>query len=221
MIKFKPLLTFLLVLAVLVVAYFASLYLADKAKEKEMSQAGQSNTNVDQLQATTQTYDNSEEKYSFTYPSTLKDGMEDITYAPYDTGNAETDKYVVDKSLLHESNSEYCAPIGECTPTTRDFVLNAAVIESSIARIKNSIATSEVKTERIGQYTVLTTTQGVEGEGLIWYFVALPSGRTLMFTQKYMDESVMSKYKSVKDFIPFKEQNRITREIISSLIFTK
>ncbi len=206
-------------LIIAVVAIAAIVYVvSNKVTSEEDQTIVNVNTNASGTSTNTpsednsNTYTNSKEKYSFTIPSILKDGEEDFIYLP------DNKKVTVDKSLVHEINTEYCAPSGECRPTTQDFSINAGVIASPLSEVKKALG-ADAKTETIGAYSVVTLSMGVEGEGINYYFIALPNNHTLMFAQRYIDEAINVKYKTVKDFMTLKQQNAMARQIISSVKF--
>lgn len=161
-------------------------------------------------------YINTANGFSFIYPNNLKTGTEDFTYVP--SGSEE--KVALEAQFVHEIPVEYCAASGECRPTTQDFEFGVSIIESSLAKLRTRIEIP-MTTKKFGDVTAYIMNQGVEGEGINYYFVVLDSTRTLMFDQRYIDENILISYKTAKDFIPFAQQNKMMETIISSLTFTK
>jgi hypothetical protein len=178
--------------------------------------ASQASTDTNQL-----TYTNSEHKFTFTYPKTLKAGMEEFTFLPY--GGEGGQQVHTEASFIHEINTQYCAPSGECRPTTQDLAFNVSVINSPLSDVQKSLGGSaaQLKSETLGGKNVLEVSQGVEGEGINYYFVSLNEGSTLMFDQRYIDQNILVGYKTAPGFIVIDQQNKIMRDIISSLNFNK
>lgn len=224
---FKVGVTYFLVLVVLVAAFFGSVYLANKAKKHAQNtetQNSNENTNSpDSLEATSpsnrpgfRVYTNLENNFSFEFPYNLTDAGDKIAYLPY--VNTELKTLV---SFKHEIDVQYCGASGECRPTTTDFKFGAAIVDTPLTKIKAEPGTkAEILT--LGENKdVLTFSQGAEGEGIIYYFLSIAPGKTLMIYQYYIDENVLLNYKKVKEFMPFEKQKVTMREIISSLKKTK
>ncbi len=215
----KQYLAAIAVLVVLVGLYFTTDYLRREYAQPTSNtntSVQPANTNSNTSQANLNTYTNSKYKFSFQYPKTLKTGREDFTYVPSGTGQ----RVALETQLIHEIDTEYCALSGECRPTTQDFGVGVAVIPSSLANIAKSIE-QPLLAQKIGNYTFSTVTQGVEGEGINYYFVALNGNTTLMFDQRFIDENTLIGYKNAEGFITFSKQNELMRSILSTLTITK
>lgn len=219
--------TFALVLVVLIAAFFGSVYLANKAKESAKNRETQNvnqNTNTPESLETTspstrsgfRVYTNLTNNFSFEYPENLLDAGDEFTYLPY-----VNTKLTTEASFKHEVNVQYCAPSGECKPTTTDFKFGIAIVDTPLTKIKAEPGTkAEILT--LGENKdVLTYSQGAEGEGVVYYFLSIAPGKTLMLYQPYIDENVLVNYKKVKDFLPFTKQKETMKEIITSLKKTK
>lgn len=217
-----------ILLAFLIIAFFISSFLADKAKQR---QAAQNNTPINQNQegqnvptepsngnVALNTYTNTANGFSLQYPNTLKSGWEDFFYSPNRNTQIKTEA-----SFIHEINTEYCGLSGACRPTTQDFGFDIGIMQLSLPQTKAQLIQygSDPQTETLGSNQVISVSQGAEGEGINYYFVALANNETLVFYQPYIDESVVQKYKTVKDFIPFLQQKAMMRTILSSLTFIK
>jgi PsbP-like protein len=220
----KTLSTFLLVLAVLVVAYFASLYLANKAKQKEMAQQTNSNTQPsypdgegpdDLNPPMMRTYTNEENGFSFQYPADFQTGGEDSTYLPYGT-NA---KIKLTANFYHEIQTEHCDLSGKCTPTTKDLYIGVAVIPDSMQNIKNQA--DPMTQANYGDTTVYGVRQGVEGEGIFYDFIPLTSNKTLLVSHTFIDESVVANYQKAPGFLSYQKQSEIMADLFKSLKITK
>ena len=152
--------------------------------------------------------------YSFEVPNDLQPAKITETYLPYDNKTIP-----VSQSYYHQIDVEYCSLSGECVPKTTDFSFHAGIVNSSLSSITAKLGT-EAKNETIGRHNVKILTQGAEGEGRNYYFIAMPgNAKTLMFSQKYMDENILRRYKSNPDFIKLEDQNKMMREIIETLKF--
>ncbi len=226
--NYKKYLAGLAALAILVALYYVTAFVR---KEYGQPINNSNNTNTEQVNANSnsvppssnsnlKTYTSTQYDYSFSYPNILKPGSEDFTYLPYGNGSQ---RVAVDASYIHEINKEYCALSGECRPTTQDFGFNASVINSPLSDVQKSLGGSALplQTKTFGSVHAIVTNQGVEGEGINYYFIAMPGNKTLMFSQRYIDENILVGYKGAKDFIPLAEQNKMMGEIISTLTFGK
>lgn len=216
MTKFKILSIISSIVAVVAIAALIYVVLSKNPTTEVTEQPNNTNTAEEQPRPD-QTYTNAVNGFSFQYPNDLKVGDTESTYLP-DGTNKEV---LVESSLSHEINAEYCAPSGKCEPTTEDFHLNIVVIPSPLSDIQKSLGGSAVPLEhkQFGTTDAIALTMGVEGEGRNYYFIALPNNKTLMLEQAYIDENVLVNYKSELDFITFAKQNQITTDIINSLEF--
>ncbi len=216
-------LTFVLILIVLVAAFFGSVYLANKAKQKEMSKQGQDNINsnaskVDPITKGTArtTYMNKQYGFSLEYPEFFMAGVEDFTYLPYGNGQVKTEA-----NFYHEISKPHCDLRGEeCEPTTRDLDIGVSVVPESLQSIQNK--TYEPLTEtNYGAVKTYSLRQGVEGEGIFYAFIPLTTKSTLMIYSSYIDESVVSGYANAPGFITYNEQVKIIEEVYKSIKLIK
>jgi hypothetical protein len=67
---------------------------------------------------------------------------------------------------------------------------------------------------------VYSYNMGAEGEGIEYHFVVSANpDQIIVFIHKYIDETVVHNYASVKDFTKFTDQKRIVNDMIKSLVF--
>jgi hypothetical protein len=206
-----------IVLAVIIILAIIYMVIAKNPKTEPVTNISNSadttNTNANTApEPTENTYTNSEYNFTFTYPKNLKSGTQEFTFVP----SGANERIELETQFIHEINSEYCAPSGDCKPTTQDFGFGVSVIPSSVADLQKRIETP-MTSQRFGNVTAYTMNQGVEGEGINYYFVSLSNTSTLMFDQRYIDENTLIGYKNVKEFIPYRQQNDMMKTIISSL----
>jgi hypothetical protein len=156
--------------------------------------------------------------FEFQYPTNLftAEYGNDI-FLPYRNDNSTAISEVV---LNHTIPVEHCALSGQCTPTTTDLKVGATVLKDTLATIKNSSIGNQLIPQTYGTTKALVLAQGVEGEGIEYYFIEMPNGKVLMMYYQYINENVVQNYKKAKDFIPYAKQTRIAEDIIKSIKFT-
>jgi len=162
------------------------------------------------------TYTDATNKYSFSYSDKLAQTEADVN-TPY-TANPVP---VTSQVFSHSIPVQHCNLKGDCVPTTTDFSLSATVVNSSVATISASPKMAGMTNVTFGKNTFKTLEQGVEGEGIVYYFISLPSGKTLMLSQKFINEEVLAGYKDAKDFIKKVDQDKMAAQILASLEFQK
>lgn len=94
------------------------------------------------------------------------------------------------------------------------------VVNSTLATIEQSKIKGELKDFTAGSNKFRYFSQGVEGEGIYYYFISLPNKKTLMVSRTYIDETILSSYKTAKDFITKANQDKLVEQILASLNFT-
>ncbi len=215
----KKVITAALLLIILIALYFGAVYLKQRGpigNQPDFKMDDKLPEPVKQYDAVNNIYTSPEHKFSFAYSKRLKAGVEDYTFIP----TKKSTQIDLETQLVYEINKQYCAPSGECRPTTQNFGFGVSVIDSSIPMLKKNIE-QPLEEKLFGTIKVYTMSQGVEGEGINYYFIPLTAGETLMFDQRYLDENILISYKKVQDFIPLAEQNAMMEAIIKSLTITK
>ncbi len=121
--------------------------------------------------------------------------------------------------LSHEINTEHCDESGlpgHCTPKTSDIEISVYTLNKTVQKIHNN--TDQIMDNvRLGNYDALRLEQGVEGEGIIYYFISLNDKKTIMVSRKYIDENIVAKYKAVPEFITSSESKKIFENIMQTL----
>lgn len=164
------------------------------------------------------TYTDATNKFSFAYPDTLVQSEGDIN-SPY----TATPVAITSQIFAHTIPIEHCTLKPECTPTTTDFSIGFTIVNSSVAKIVASPKMAGTADITLGASKLKYLEMGVEGEGIIYYFIALPSGKTLMISQTFLSDSILSEdlqnlYKT-KGFITRTEQDALAKQILTSLSF--
>jgi hypothetical protein len=159
-------------------------------------------------------YTDIENNFSIQYPADFKQLEKEIP-TPY-TNSATP---VPAKVFFHTIPVEYCNLKGDCVPETTDISIAFSVVNSSVATINQSKVKDELTNITFGENTFRFMTQGVEGEGIYYYFISLPNKKTLMITRTYLDENILTSYKNAADFIDKFNQDKLAKQVLMSLSF--
>ena len=240
MTKLKPLFTFLLILAVLVLAYFASLYLADKAKQHELNDNKNSDSQ-ENLRTTTistdeplansdgteqnisdsgkKSYGSQKWGYRFDYPAWQFSSYQTNMSFPTPAGKSgvvgrATAKVDAFKNVIAV---EHCALSGECTPTTTNMTFGSIMRDEQFSL--ENYPDLEFVGHLYGNTPSWEYTEGAEGEGIVYTFIP-HNNKLLILYRTFIDENVITNYKNVKNFITYAKQAEIMTEIIESIKFT-
>jgi hypothetical protein len=162
-------------------------------------------------------YTDSENKFSFAYPSGKFTTYQSAVSLPF--GKRELVNPVT--AYKHEIKTEYCAPSGVCQPTTIDMSFGAAVLPQTLLAIKSENPAFNLTKIKYGEVMAEEYAEGAEGEGMAYYFFQLPNGKTLMLYQRNISEKVLTKYQNVPEFMKIDEQVKTMKDIIASLKFTQ
>lgn len=122
--------------------------------------------------------------------------------------------------LSHQVDKEHCGLSGlpeHCTPKTTDFELTFTTLDLPLSEIIKS-KSREIENVRVGQYYAMVLSQGAEGEGTSYDFVAMDDKRTVEISHHYIDESVMVGYKDVPGFITIQKGGELIQNIFSTLL---
>ncbi len=152
--------------------------------------------------------------FSIQYPANFVQSVKEVT-TPY----TNTPVDITSQNFAHIIPIQHCNLKGDCTPTTTDFSFALSVVNSSMAKIEASKIKDELDNFTAGPNKYRYITQGVEGEGIYYYFIALPNGKSLMISRTYIDEFVLGGYKDAKDFIKKADQDKLAEQILASLSF--
>ncbi|MDH5442284.1 MAG: GerMN domain-containing protein [Candidatus Nomurabacteria bacterium] len=110
-----------------------------------------------------------------------------------------------------------------CDPQTRNPSIMWHILDTPITQIANSIS---VPTQSINfnsgsnQYAAISFDFGVEGEGVEQYLIDFGGNKTLLVTQRYIDEGSLPAWSSVQDFLTRSQQRALTHSILDTLVFT-
>jgi|GEM_PF-4422879 len=161
-------------------------------------------------------YSDTANKFGFSYPEYLVQTEADVA-TPYTANPVD----VTSQIFTHTIPMQYCNLKGDCVPNTTDFSISFTVVNSSVATISSSPNMTGIADVTFGANKFKCLTQGVEGEGIVYCFISLPSGKTLMVSRKFIDENVLAGYKNAKDFIKKADQDKLAAQIMGSLTLTK
>lgn len=222
----KNALIFGALLAALLIVFFISLVLKAKVEQKRAaqqsnlnnSQTANTNNPDDEIISETDTYKNSEYGFSFTFPNL--DQFEGINYKiSIPNGNANTN---LDATVAyqHKIYASYCSPKGDCFPTTTDMLFGAAVLNENIDQYakKNPQLVRAPITSKTYAYSY---DEGVEGEGINYYFIAINPAQTVVIFHQYIDETVLPKYKDQPDFITYATQKKRMDDMLKTFEWHK
>ncbi len=106
--------------------------------------------------------------------------------------------------VAHQSMS------GESQPTTANPKISVAVLQGSIVDIAKDFSVYD----KIGQNIFQA---GVEGEGVIYYLVALNAKQTLLFEQSFIDEAINPVYQNKSEFLSLADQQKYVQAILATL----
>ncbi len=128
--------------------------------------------------------------------------------------------------LLHTVAKEHCGLSGlpeHCQPTTTDLSIAFTPLAASLADVVASSNTDfgGLQNVTFGTIAAKTATQGVEGEGNVYYLISTGPETSLMITRSYIDENVVGGYQNVKDFITFAQQEQIFNDLMATFKLTK
>jgi hypothetical protein len=159
-------------------------------------------------------YTDTTNNFTVQYPADFVQSKKEV-FAPY--SNSQTS--ITSENFAHSIPVKYCSPKGDCIPNTTDISMAFSVVNSSLATINQSKIKSELKDFSAGENSFRSFSQGVEGEGIYYYFIGLPNKKTLMISRTYIDEKILTSYKTAKDFISKTDQDKLALQILSSLSF--
>lgn len=182
--------------------------------------------NNNSQQPTLKTYNSSKYGLSFSYPSFLLAEQYEPTagiFVPYnDVDGVDAGPTQIEADFSYILNVEYCAPSGDCAPSTENMNFGFSAIDEPIESIRaKSKNTTELTRKTFGKNVFYEAQQGAEGEGIFYYFIPLDKETTLMFYRTYLDENILIAYKDTPNFISYAKQGQIMNDILSSLTFTK
>jgi len=171
--------------------------------------------------ANLKTYQDSKYNYSVQYPAGVFTEFHAEEPVPFD----KPASYPV-TSLTHQIPVQQCGLSGrpqDCSQNTVDISIDLIPLDMAMA---DAIAASrtqlgELQDTKLGTYDAKTTISGAEGEGKYYYFVALSDKATLLIVRSFIDETVVSKYQTAKDFIPKAEQEKLFNQVVGTLSIQK
>lgn len=160
-------------------------------------------------------YSDTANGFSIQYPADFVQTEKEVA-TPYTAAGVP----VTSQNFTHSIPVEYCNLKGDCVPNTTDISFALSVVNSSIEKIAASPKIGKLSDVTFGENSFQFVSQGAEGEGIFYYFIALPNKKTLMVSRTYLDETVLSKYQTAKDFITKSDQDKLIVQILSSLSIT-
>lgn len=200
------------VLVGLVIAFFISLTLKNKVEDKQSANQANQNAQTNNSESPKADFYTSF-KYGFTFNFENLKQFENISYklsVPNGTARLNLDAVT---AYEHKIPVEYCSLKGDCIPTTTDMIFGAAVIESNIDDYAKRNPQLEPATNLTYSYSY---SEGAEGEGMNYYFIALNPKRTAVIFHKYIDETVNTKYKAETEFIPYTTQKQKIENLLKT-----
>lgn len=132
-------------------------------------------------------------------------------YLPFGQNEAKYSLF----ELVHNIKTQHCALSGVCTPTTDNLKIGLIFLEDqTIDKIRKSSIGDQLVSKKFDNRQGWQLSQGVEGEGMNYYFFDAKDKGVLMFYQTYLDENILTNYKTTKDFIPYERQQSIMAQIL-------
>lgn len=128
---------------------------------------------------------------------------------------------ITSQSFSHTAAVQHCNMKGDCTPTTMDISMSFSVVNSSVNTISKSPKVGTLTDVTFGTNAFKTFNQGIEGEGIYYYFISLPNKKTLMVSRTYVSEAIIPNYQTAKDFIKTADQDKLAEQILTSLTFNQ
>ncbi len=169
-------------------------------------------------------YDDYLTGFSFDYPAYLDRALFNLEKYVDMGASVEIDKnlYVfATKKIYNIIPVKYCALSGKCQPNTLNFSINIGDIDLTKGQLLNSDVGKSLTTEKIGSKTVYVYKIGAEGEGINFYFIEGPQNKMYGIAWKYINEQIISKYKTAPGFKSYQDQKTITENIIRSFKFNE
>lgn len=179
---------------------------------------------AEQTASELKTYEDTNFGFSLKYPADIF--TESKSQLPFPFSQQQGDLRQV-TTLTHEIPVEHCDLSGRpegCTRTTKDITISLMPLNTSRTDVLNNARTYlevDLPELNLGQVTAKTALVGAEGEGRFYYVVDLHNDKTLIIIRSYINEQVVTSYKTQADFIPFNEQEELFKRITSSLQLTE
>ncbi len=159
-------------------------------------------------------YTDTTNSFSIQYPADFVRSEKEVN-TPYTNAAVP----ITSTNFAHTIPVKYCNLKGDCVPNTTDISIAFTVVNSSLDTINQSKVKSELEDFTAGTNKFRYFTQGVEGEGIYYYFISLPNKKTLMISRTYLDENILISYKTSEDFIKKGDQDNLAEQILRSLSF--
>jgi hypothetical protein len=171
-------------------------------------------------------YNSYEYGFEFSYPSYIDRAFWDPAKneelgaqieLPREIDNNQTN--ISEKVLLHTLPIQYCALSGECRPTTLNFAINVGYTGKTLKQLRESDGGKSLTQKTIGDKLTYVYEIGAEGEGIIYYFTEGPNNKMYVVALRYLNEQIVTKYKTASGFTSFEEQKTTAENIIKNLNF--
>lgn len=169
-------------------------------------------------------YDDYLAGFSFDYPANLDRALYNLEKYVDMGASLEINKdlYVfANKKLYNIIPVKYCGLSSKCQPVTLNFSINVGGITLTKDQLLNSDVGKSLTTQKIGSKNVYVYEMGAEGEGMNFYFLEGPQNKLYGIAWKYINEQVVTKYKTAPGFIAFNGQKTIVENIIKSFKFNE
>jgi len=124
--------------------------------------------------------------------------------------------------LIHEVPIQHCGLSGlpeHCTPTTQNISIglfpvniNFSVLHKLFKKYTGELFPLEVNGDQ-----GYTFEQGIEGEGIHYYFFPLGRDSSIIITRTYINEEVVMTYRDAPTFIPFNQQKELFEKVLNTL----
>lgn len=166
--------------------------------------------NVDPVYRGWESYSNTQYGFGFNYPDTFR-------LLP----DSDNDPLTL-VQIARVVDLQHCNMVPECVPTTNNPLISVSVHTSSYDSLERQYNNASFQAQPIiaGGRPGFSYELGAEGEGYVIY--AFPLGnQTLLVSQGYINEQVVGAYQNKPEFWNLAIQKERTREILSTLRFTK
>ena len=124
--------------------------------------------------------------------------------------------------LIHQVPVQHCGLSGlpeHCTPTTQDITIGFFPINKNFSVLSKAFKNyaGELTSLLVDGIQGFTFEQGVEGEGIYYYFFPLGRDSSLVITRTYISEEINLVYRGVSEFITFNKQEQLFSEVLNTL----
>jgi len=137
-------------------------------------------------------------------------------------GVPPTGKEKVKAQILgHVIGVKHCGLSGSCAPSTTDLSISFFVQNRNFNDIFSELKKvyGDMSVITIDGHQGVTFEQGAEGEGMVYIVLPVNDSKTLFIGRSYINEAVVSSYRTARGFIKFADQKAIFDQILSTFNF--